>query len=73
MLGRITGVDTANGMTALRAAVRASAAAGSHVAYSDAVRFLVLYRFGGIYIDGDVLLLRNLEPFSHYDFVYEWS
>lgn len=59
--------------TALHAAVRESAAAGSRVAYSDAVRFLVLFKFGGIYTDGDVLLLRNLEPFSHYDFLYEWS
>jgi WD repeat and SOF domain-containing protein 1 len=59
--------------TALHAAVRESAAAGSRVAYSDAVRFLVLYKFGGIYTDGDVLLLRNLEPLSQYDFLYEWS
>jgi WD repeat and SOF domain-containing protein 1 len=43
------------------------------VSYSDAVRFLVLYRFGGIYIDADVLLLQSMEPFAHYDFVYEWS
>mgnify|MGYP001807830540 CR=1 FL=1 len=41
--------------------------------YSDAVRFMVLYKFGGIYIDGDVLLLQNMEPFAHYEFLYEWS
>jgi hypothetical protein len=57
----------------LHEAVRASAGEGSRVSYSDAVRFLLLYKFGGMYIDGDVLLLRNLEPFAHYDFVYEWS
>lgn len=60
-------------MTALRAAVRASAASGSRVSYSDAVRFLVLHAFGGIYTDGDVLLLRSLEPLGHFDFLYEWS
>jgi hypothetical protein len=37
------------------------------------MRFLVLYKYGGIYTDADVLLLRSLEPFAHYDFVYEWS
>jgi hypothetical protein len=57
----------------LREAVPASATEGSRVSYSDAVRFLLLYNFGGIYIDADVLLLRNLELFAHYDFVYEWS
>lgn len=59
--------------TALHAAVRACAQSGSRVSYSDAVRFLVLYKFGGIYTDGDVLLLRNMEPLGHFDFVYEWS
>lgn len=63
----------ASNTAALHAAVRASAVAGSRVAYSDAVRFLVLYKFGGIYTDGDVLLLRNMEAFAHYDFLYEWS
>jgi WD repeat and SOF domain-containing protein 1 len=60
-------------LTTLQEAVRASAASGSRVSYSDAVRFLVLHKFGGIYTDGDVLHLRNLEAFAHYDFVYEWS
>jgi hypothetical protein len=65
-------VDMTN-QTMLQQAVHASATGGSHVSYSDAVRFLVLYRFGGIYIDADVLLLQNMEPFAQYDFVYEWS
>lgn len=60
-------------LSGLREAVRAGSAKGSRVSYSDAVRFLLVYRFGGIYIDGDTLLLRNLEPFAHDDFVYEWS
>lgn len=60
-------------LPALKAVVRASVASGSRVAYSDAVRFLVLYQYGGIYTDADVLLLRNMEPLGHYDFVYEWG
>lgn len=66
-------IGNATDTSALHAAVRASAASGSRVSYSDAVRFLVLYKYGGIYTDGDVLLLRKLEAFTHYDFLYEWS
>ena len=40
---------------------------------SDFVRFLVLYNFGGIYFDGDVLLLRDMIPFWDKTFVYRWS
>lgn len=71
MLNKV--VKSAVNMTALQSAVSASASSGSRVSYSDAVRFLVLYKYGGIYTDGDVLLLRNMEPLGHFDFVYEWS
>lgn len=67
------GLQSASNMTVLRAAVAASAATGTRVSYSDAMRFMFLYRFGGIYIDADVLLLQNMEPFTHYEFLYEWS
>lgn len=61
------------GSAALKKAVHATAQSGSRVSYSDAVRFLVLYRYGGIYFDADVLMLRGLEPFGSMDFIYEWS
>ena len=57
----------ARNIMALRAAIHAGAATGSRVSYSDAVRFLVLPKFGGIYVDAHVLLLQNLEPFSHFN------
>ncbi|CAF1132414.1 unnamed protein product [Adineta ricciae] len=43
------------------------------VALSDAVRFVVLHKLGGVYIDADVLLLRDLQPFYEYEFAYQWS
>lgn len=45
----------------------------SIVEFSDFVRFLVLYHYGGLYIDGDVLFLRDMKPFWQQNFVYRWS
>ncbi|KAG9068439.1 hypothetical protein KI688_010708 [Linnemannia hyalina] len=45
------------------------------VALSDEARFLILNRNGGIYLDADVLLLKDMSPFfdSGVEFAYEWS
>jgi len=43
------------------------------VALSDAVRFIVLHKLGGMYIDADILLLRDLQPFYPHEFAYRWS
>ncbi|KAG0324740.1 hypothetical protein BG000_002089 [Podila horticola] len=45
------------------------------VALSDEARFLILNRNGGIYLDADVLLLKDMSPFydSGLEFAYEWS
>ncbi|GBB91893.1 hypothetical protein RclHR1_19300003 [Rhizophagus clarus] len=45
------------------------------VSFSDMVRFVILQRYGGIYVDADVLLLRDLSPFYHtnFEFSYQWS
>ncbi|CAG8646266.1 13557_t:CDS:1 [Funneliformis mosseae] len=47
----------------------------SSVAFSDLVRFVVLNRYGGMYMDGDVLFLRDMRPLYHsgLDFSYKWS
>jgi hypothetical protein len=39
---------------------------------SDLVRFFVLDQYGGIYADGDVLYLRNMQTLFKYNFVYRW-
>ena len=46
---------------------------GNIIMYSDFVRFLVLNTYGGIYIDGDVIFLRDMKPFWYRNFVYRWS
>ncbi|KAG0296066.1 hypothetical protein BGZ96_010230 [Linnemannia gamsii] len=45
------------------------------VALSDEARFLILNRYGGMYLDADVLLLRDMSPFydAGIEFAYEWS
>jgi hypothetical protein len=45
------------------------------VALSDEARFLILNRYGGMYLDADVLLLRDMSPFydAGMEFAYEWS
>ena len=45
------------------------------VALSDEARFLILNRNGGVYLDADVVLLRDMSPFydSGIEFAYEWS
>lgn len=40
---------------------------------SDFFRLLMLYKYGGIYIDFDVLLLRDLSPLLEYEFLYKWG
>jgi mannosyltransferase OCH1-like enzyme len=39
----------------------------------DAFRYLVLYKYGGIYIDLDIVCKKNLNNFLHYDFVLSKS
>ena len=42
-------------------------------AYSDAIRFLVLAAYGGVYMDADVLVMRSFQPLLSRDFWYRWS
>jgi hypothetical protein len=37
------------------------------------VRFMVLDVYGGIYIDGDVIYLKDMQIFREYTFAYRWS
>ena len=45
------------------------------VQISDAVRFFVLHHYGGIYLDMDVLLLRDMRPLvlSNHAFAEQWA
>lgn len=40
---------------------------------SDFIRYVLLYNYGGVWIDADIILLRNLTPFLDQEFAYKWS
>jgi hypothetical protein len=40
---------------------------------SDLARIMFLYHYGGIYYDLDLILLKDLLPFIHLEFCYQWS
>jgi len=39
----------------------------------DLFRLLVLNKYGGFYIDMDVLVLRNMSPLNEMEFLYQWG
>ena len=39
----------------------------------DLFRLLVLNKYGGFYIDMDVLVLRDMSPLNHLEFLYQWG
>lgn len=45
----------------------------SMVRLSDLLRFRLLRQYGGIYVDSDVMLLRDLSPLCNSTFTYRWS
>jgi len=45
----------------------------NHWMSSGVMRFLVLYKFGGIYYDMDMVLLRDFKPILGLDFAYQWG
>tara|TARA_R110000796_G_scaffold183100_2_gene299535 strand:- start:77 stop:1009 length:933 start_codon:yes stop_codon:yes gene_type:complete len=45
----------------------------NHWMSSGVMRFLVLYKFGGIYYDMDMVLLRDFKPILGQDFAYQWG
>jgi len=40
---------------------------------SDLFRLLVLHKYGGFYIDMDVLVLRSMAPLNDMEFAYQWG
>jgi len=39
----------------------------------DLFRLLCLHKYGGVYIDMDVVVLRDFEPILPYEFMYQWG
>ena len=46
---------------------------GHLIALSDFVRFVVLDIYEGIYVDGDIMFLRDMRLLWHKNFAYRWS
>lgn len=44
-----------------------------HWMTSGVFRFLVTYKYGGIYYDMDIVLLRDFKPLLKLDFCYQWG
>lgn len=40
---------------------------------SDLLRLLVLYKYGGIWIDMDIILLRDFKPILDQEYLYQWG
>lgn len=47
--------------------------AGGPVHISDAFRTLVLFKYGGVYFDMDILFLKDIRPLCGVEFFYPWS
>ena len=39
----------------------------------DLFRLLILSKYGGFYIDMDVIVLRNMSPLNKFEFLYQWG
>jgi hypothetical protein len=49
------------------------AGSGLPVAFSDLIRFVALYYYGGIYADSDTVFLLDLRNFQGMSFAYKWD
>lgn len=39
----------------------------------DVFRLLILHKYGGFYIDMDVLVLKDMSPLNNFEFLYQWG
>ena len=44
-----------------------------HWVKSGVLRFLMIYKYGGIWADMDMILLRDFKPILNQDFAYQWG
>jgi len=40
---------------------------------ADAFRFLILYKYGGVYFDLDIMFLKDIRPLLNREFCYAWE
>lgn len=46
---------------------------GKYYLQSDLLRLLALHKYGGIWIDMDIILLRDFKPILDQEFLYQWG
>lgn len=46
---------------------------GKYYLQSDLLRLLALHKYGGIWIDMDILLLRDFKPILDQEYLYQWG
>ena len=44
-----------------------------HVSFSDLLRFIALYVYGGIYVDADTIFLKDMSTFHGLSFAFKWD
>ena len=46
---------------------------GKYYQQSDLLRILILHKYGGVWIDMDVILLRDFKPILDQEYLYQWG
>ena len=46
---------------------------GKHYLQSDLLRILACHKYGGIWIDMDIILLRDFKPLLDQEYMYQWG
>ncbi len=49
------------------------AADSKHYLQSDLLRLLVLYKYGGVWVDMDIVFLRDFKPILDQEYMYQWG
>lgn len=49
------------------------AADNKHYLQSDLLRILVLYKYGGVWVDMDIIFLRDFKPILDQEYMYQWG
>ena len=46
---------------------------GKHYLQSDLLRILVLHKYGGVWVDMDIIFLRDFKPLLDQEYMYQWG
>lgn len=59
--------------TPLENSDKLEASDSKHYLQSDLLRLLILYKYGGIWVDMDIVFLRDFKPILDQEFMYQWG